>query len=59
MEYQKLVNLLHDTTIQPSKVRTRSCVKIDDESKSRYNLLYLPFDSSFILTQLLVLNLDV
>ena len=39
MEYQKLITLLHDTTIQPTKVRTRSWVKINDESKGRYNLL--------------------
>ena len=58
MEYHKLINLLDDTTNQTSKFRTRSWVKINDEPKGRYNKLYLLFDSSSILTQLLVLTLD-
>ena len=32
MEYQKIINLLDDTTNQPSKVRTRRWVEINDES---------------------------
>ena len=31
MEYQKIINLLDDTTNQPSKCRTRNWVEIDDE----------------------------
>ena len=27
MKYQKVINLLHDTTNQPSKFRTRNCVE--------------------------------
>ena len=30
MEYQKIMNLLDDTTIQPSKFRTRNCVEIKE-----------------------------
>ena len=33
MQYQKIVNLLDDTTNQPSKFRTSNWVKINDESK--------------------------
>ena len=33
MEYQKITNLLDDTTNQPSKFRTRNWVEINDESK--------------------------
>ena len=36
MEYQKIINLLDDTTNQPSKFRTRNRVEINDESKGRY-----------------------
>ena len=37
MEYQKIINLLEDTTNQPSKFRTRDLVEINDESKGRYD----------------------
>ena len=33
MEYQKIINVLDDTTSQPSKFRTRSLVEINDESR--------------------------
>ena len=37
MKYQKTMNLLNDTTNQPSRFRTRDWVEINDESKGRYN----------------------
>ena len=37
MEYQKIINLLHDTTNKPSKFRTRNWVEINDESRGTYN----------------------
>ena len=37
MEYQKIINLLDDTTNQPSTFRTRNWVEIYDESKGRYD----------------------
>ena len=37
MEYQKIINLLDDTTNQPSKFRTRNWVEINDESRGAYN----------------------
>ena len=37
MEYQKILKLLDDTTNQPSKLRTRNWIEIDDESQGDYN----------------------
>ena len=37
MEYQKIVNLLEDTTNQPSRFRTRNWVEVNDESRGAYN----------------------
>ena len=37
MEYQKIINLLDDTTNQPSKFRTRNWVEINYESRGAYN----------------------
>ena len=37
MEYQKIINLLDDTTNQSSKFRTRNWVEINDESWGAYN----------------------
>ena len=37
MKYQKTMNILDDTTNQPSKFRTRNCVEINDESKRKYD----------------------
>ena len=37
MEYQKIINLLDDTTNRPSKFRTRDWVEINDESQGVYN----------------------
>ena len=38
MEYQKIANLIDDTTNQPSKFRTRNLVEINDESRGAYNV---------------------
>ena len=37
MEYQKIRNLLDDTTNQPPKYRTRNWVEINDEQRDAYN----------------------
>ena len=37
MEYHKIINLLDDTTNQPSKFGRRNWVEINDESKGRYD----------------------
>ena len=38
MEYQKIVNLIHDASNQPSKFKTRNWVEINDESRGKYNV---------------------
>ena len=39
MEYQKIVNLIDDNTLnQPSKFRTRNWVEINDESRGVCNV---------------------
>ena len=37
MEYQKIANLMDDTSNQPSKVRTKNWVAINDEQRETYN----------------------
>ena len=38
MEYQKIANLIDDTSNQPSKFRTRNWVEINDESRGAYKV---------------------
>ena len=38
MDYQKIANLIDDTSNQPSKFRTRNWVEINDESRGTYNV---------------------
>ena len=38
MEYQKIANLIDDTSNQLSKFRTKNWVEIDDESRDTYNV---------------------
>ena len=37
MEYQKIVNLLDNTSNQPSKFRTKNWIEINDQSRGTYN----------------------
>ena len=37
MEYQKGINLLDNTSNQPSKLKTKNWVEINDESRGTYN----------------------
>ena len=52
MEYQKLINLLDDTTNQPSKFRTTKWVELNDESKGRYDNSSIRFKTSMIRSNL-------
>ena len=52
MEYQKVINLLDETTNQPSKFRTRNWVEINDESKGRYDNSKIRFKTSMIRSNL-------
>ena len=36
--YQKIANLIDDTSNQPSKFRTKNWVEINDESRGKYNV---------------------
>ena len=38
MEYQKIANLINDTSNQPSKFRTKNWAEINDESRGTYNV---------------------
>ena len=38
MESQKLINLLDKTQNQPSKVRTRNWVEVNDKASRNYNV---------------------
>ena len=38
MEYQKIANLIDDTSNKPSKFKTKNWVEIDDESRGTYNV---------------------
>ena len=38
MEYQKIANLIDDTSNQPCKFRTKNWVEINDESRGTYNV---------------------
>ena len=38
MEYQKIANLIDDTSNKPCRFRTKSWVEINDESRGTYNV---------------------
>ena len=38
MEYQKIVNLVDNTSNEPSKFRTKKWVKINDESRGTHSV---------------------
>ena len=48
MEYQKIINLLDDTTNQPQKFRTSNWVEINNESKGKYDNSNIRFKASMI-----------
>ena len=52
MQYQKIINLLDDTSIQLSKFRTKYWVEINDESKGRYDNINIRFKTSMIRSNL-------
>ena len=37
MEYQKIINLLDNTSNQPTKFRTKNWVEINDDARGTYN----------------------
>ena len=48
MEYEKIIDLLDETTNQPSKFRTRNWIEKNDESKGRYDNSNIRFKTSVI-----------
>ena len=52
MKYQKIINLLGDTTNQQSKFRTRCWIKINDEWKERFDNSNTRFKTSMITSNL-------
>ena len=52
MQYQKIINLLDNTTCQPSKFRTRNWVEINDESRGKYDSSSIKFKASVIRSDL-------
>ena len=38
MEYQKIINLLENASNQPSKLRTKNWVEVNDESRGPYSV---------------------
>ena len=48
MKYQKIINLLDDTTNQSFKFRKRNWVKVNDESRRRYDDSNIRFKTSMI-----------
>ena len=52
MEYQKIINLIHDTPNQPCKFRTRQQVEINEESKGTYDNSNIRFKASMIRSNL-------
>ena len=51
-EYQKIVNLLHSASIQPSKFRTRNWVEIYDESRGTYASNDIKFKTTLLRSNL-------
>ena len=48
MEYQKIANLLDNTSNQPSKFRTRNWVEINDNSRGTYTNSDIKFKSAML-----------
>ena len=52
MEYQKITNLLDDTTNQKTKFRAKNWIEINDESKGRYDKSNIRFKKFMISSSL-------
>ena len=52
MEYQKIINLLDDTTNQLSKFRTRYWVEVNHELKGKYDNSNIRFKTSMVRSNL-------
>ena len=52
MEYQKIANLLDNTSNQPSKFRTKNWVEINDESRRTYTSNEIRFKTTILRSNL-------
>ena len=52
MEYQKIANLLDNASNQPSKIRTRNWIEINDESRGTYICSYIKFETKMLRSNL-------
>ena len=52
MEYQKTINLLDDTSNQPSKSRTRNWVEINDDLRETHKNNNIKFKTSMMTSNL-------
>ena len=53
MEYQKIINLLENTTNQATKFRTKNWIEINDDSRGTYNTnIQIKFKTSMLGTSL-------
>ena len=52
MEYQKIANLLDNASNQPSKIRTRNWIEINDESRGTYICSYIKFETTMLRSNL-------
>ena len=48
MVYQKIINLLDNTTNETTKFRTRNLVEMNDEWKGKYDNSYIRFKTFMI-----------
>ena len=57
MEYQKLINLLHNTSNQLSKFKTNNRIKINGESRGTYNIIsQIKFKSAILVYAITVMH---
>ena len=53
MEYQKIINMLHNTLKQPTKFRTKNWVEINDGSRGTFNTnSHIKFKTSMLRSRL-------
>ena len=52
MEYQKIANLLDNTSNQSSKFRTRNWVEINDDSRGTYTDANIKFKTAMLISNL-------
>ena len=53
MQYQKIFNMLHNTSNQPTKFRTKNWIEINDEERGTYNTnSQITFKTSILMSSL-------